>query len=326
MHGNGITNQQRNNLNTNYAWLAKDVDLPDDVVLWVLYHPRRHDVTHAQEKCSVWPHAKKIILLDQEGWFDGPEFEFDSRITLYDSVTVDHPQMRTWLYWFRETILVDKFTNLSSECKPWHNKNCDYMFDSLLGTMWPNKSFVQQKIDQSVFKDCFLQGTRQPHYMQIDNDWVGGGGYSTATSRLEYRPGQQTDIAVFVPSTVYNNSWYSIVAESYRSRVFLTEKTAKPMIAKRLFVSFGHQHTLKVLKGLGFRTFDAVIDESYDNIADDTTRWQAAWQQVELLMQTDPKLVYEQIQSVIDHNYQHITQTNWYDLLVNSIRHELTRD
>jgi hypothetical protein len=79
------------------------------------------------------------------------------------------------------------------------------------------------------------------------------------------------------------------------------------------------------LKGLGFRTFDAVIDESYDSIEDDTTRWQAAWQQVELLMQQDPKLIYEQIQSVIDHNYQHITQTNWYDLLVKSIRHELTK-
>jgi len=313
-------------LNTNNRWLAEDVGLPDNVVLWTLYHPQRHDINHAREKCNAWAQAKKIILLDQEGWFDGPEFEHDSRIMLYDSVVVDHPQIQSWMYWFREVAHVDRFTKLSSECESWHNKNCNYLFDSLLGTMWPNKSFVQQKIDQSAFKDCFLQGTKQPHYLQIDNDWVGGGGYSTATGRLDYRPGQQTDIAVFVPSKIYNNSWYSIVAEAHRPRIYFTEKTAKPMIAKRLFVLFGHQHTLKALKELGFKTFDSVIDESYDNIVHDATRWQAAWNQLEQLMQKDPRMIYEQIQTVIDHNYQHITQTNWYDLLVKSIRHELTRD
>lgn len=321
MPGLGINNHFCGN--TNYSWLADHVGLPSDVVLWILYHPQRHTPTHAQENCTKWNSAKKIILLDQEGWFDGPEFEYDPRITLYDSVVLDHPQVRTWLYWFREVTLVDRFTNLSSQCQSWQDKNCDYLFDSLLGTMWPNKSFVQKSIDQSLFNSCFLQGSKQPHFDKVRNDWIKGGGYDQVNGRLDYRPGQQTDIAVFVPKEIYNNSWYSIVAESHRSRIFFTEKTAKPMIARRLFILFGAQHTLKALKQLGFQTFNTVIDESYDSISNDTDRWAAAWHQVELLTKQDPRSVYEQIQSVIDHNYQHITQTNWYDLLVNSIRDEL---
>ena len=89
---------------------------------------------------------------------------------------------------------------------------------------------------------------------------------------------------------------------------------------------FSGPYWLRTFKKLGFKTFDSVIDESYDNIVHDATRWQAAWNQLEQLMQKDPRMIYEQIQTVIDHNYQHITQTNWYDLLVKSIRHELTRD
>ena len=292
-------------MNTNNRWLAEDVGLPDNVVLWTLYHPQRHDINHAREKCDAWAQAKKIILLDQEGWFDGPEFEHDSRIMLYDSVVVDHPQIQSWMYWFREVAHVDRFTKLSSECTHWHNKNCNYLFDSLLGTMWPNKSFVQQKIDQSAFKDCFLQGTKQPHYLQIDNDWVGGGGYSTATGRLDYRPGQQTDIAVFVPSKIYNNSWYSIVAEAHRPRIYFTEKTAKPMIAKRLFVLFGHQHTLKALKELGFKTFDSWWDEGYDEDPWDFKHL-ALRHNVDFIDQQSQSTIqqwYNEMTPILDHNY-----------------------
>jgi hypothetical protein len=46
----------------------------------------------------------------------------------------------------------------------------------------------------------------------------------------------------------------------------MTEKTAKPIWAKRLFVMFGTPGFLKKLHELGFKTFDHVIDESYDSM------------------------------------------------------------
>ena len=311
-------------MNTNYHWLATEVNLPHDCVLWVLHHRQRHSIEEARRQCSDWDQARRIVLIDQEGQYSGEELEADPRLVLYDSVWVDHAQVRPWMYFFREVVHVDKFTQLSAKCKPWREKTADYLFDCLLGTMWPNKKFVQQRVDLCSFQYKFLQGSRQPHIGAVDQDWLYGGGYEIALPRIEFTAGQQVNIASYVPCEIYNQSWYSVVAESYRPRVFITEKIAKPIMAKRLFVVFGSRYTLKALKDLGFMTFDSVIDESYDSIMDDTDRWNAAWQQIEHLSQLDPHEVYHSIQQIVDHNHRNLVETDWHGLLVKSIQQQLT--
>jgi hypothetical protein len=126
--------------------------------------------------------------------------------------------------------------------------------------------------------------------------------------------GQVKQISAVLPVDIYNNSYYSIVAETMVSNdhSHFTEKTAKPIVAKRLFVMFSGQYFLKNLRRLGFQTFDGVIDESYDNIADDTERFTAAWNQVERLCQLDPVWVLSQIEHILNHNQQHFLATDWH--------------
>ena len=83
------------------------------------------------------------------------------------------------------------------------------------------------------------------------------------------------------------------------------------MIYKRLFIVFSGYKFLHNLKTLGFKTFDGVIDESYDLIRDDTKRYSAAFEQVRYLCNQNQQVIYNQIQDVLEHNYDLMMNTDW---------------
>ena len=104
-------------------------------------------------------------------------------------------------------------------------------------------------------------------------------------------------------SQEYENKLINWIKKSIRNKSFVTEKTAKPLLSKRLFVVFSGPNHLRGLKNLGFKTFDNVIDESYDNIDDRTQRLQAAWKTVEYLSTVDPVKLYQEVWPIIEHNH-----------------------
>jgi hypothetical protein len=135
-------------------------------------------------------------------------------------------------------------------------------------------------------------------------DWLmPAHGYS-----YDFCPGIPVPLSDIIATDVYNNSWYSIVTETnagagYR---FLTEKTAKPLFGKRIFVCFSSQGHLELLRQQGYETFHRIVDESYDSIPEDEQRWLAAWQQVLALSESDPAITYARCADIIKHNHDHI--------------------
>lgn len=117
-------------------------------------------------------------------------------------------------------------------------------------------------------------------------------------------------ISPYVPWEIYKNTWYSVVCENgfTGDSFFLTEKTSKVMYAKRVFVLFGPCHFLRNLRELGFKTFDSIIDESYDNQHIDITRYRSAWNQMLELVKQDPVAVYERARPILEHNRQHMIE------------------
>jgi hypothetical protein len=78
----------------------------------------------------------------------------------------------------------------------------------------------------------------------------------------------------------YDDSYLNIVIETHMDvdqsgGVFLTEKTFKPIKHAQPFVIFGAAHSLARLRDLGYRTFDDVIDPSYDSIENTSDRYEA---------------------------------------------------
>ena len=133
--------------------------------------------------------------------------------------------------------------------------------------------------------------------------------------------GHAMSISQVIPIDIYNQTAYSIVAETnFDNRYsFYTEKTAKPIIARRLFIMFAGQHYLRNLRQLGFKTFDGVIDESYDTIEDNIQRWAAACNQISILCKQDQLTVLQKIKPIVDHNFNIMMTTGWHSNFVNGM-------
>ena len=92
---------------------------------------------------------------------------------------------------------------------------------------------------------------------------------------------------------------------------FTTEKTYRPIIEKRMFIILNSAGTLRVLKQQGFKTFDDIIDESYDNILDPELRVLAVAEQVRKFCALDLEYIKQYYQDNADkfeHNYQNLIE------------------
>lgn len=88
---------------------------------------------------------------------------------------------------------------------------------------------------------------------------------------------QHNDHHLVVPEH-FNDAYLNIVIETHMDvdqsgGVFLTEKTFKPIKNAQPFVVFGAAGSLARLRDLGYRTFDSIIDPTYDTITNTTDRY-----------------------------------------------------
>jgi hypothetical protein len=108
---------------------------------------------------------------------------------------------------------------------------------------------------------------------------------------------QRNDHSHFVPD-LYQHTFCNIVTESQldvdqSGGVFLTEKTFKPIKHAQLFFIMGAAGSLAQLRRMGYRVFDHVIDNSYDNIEDATQRWISLRDAIQQARNQGLKLLYE---------------------------------
>lgn len=95
----------------------------------------------------------------------------------------------------------------------------------------------------------------------------------------------------------YSDSYLNIVLETHldadqSNGVFLTEKSFKPIKHCQPFIIFGPAGSIAQLKRMGYRTFDHVIDHSYDSIENNTERWNQCYQEFCRLVNSDLHAMY----------------------------------
>jgi hypothetical protein len=243
-------------------------------------------------------------------------------------------QLIYWGDWFKTTTqLYKKLPDVLDNLKPYQPKS--RMFDALLGSPKPHRTFVAEAVQKHGLQDQFVltyggewkdndfyaedyfiwePGCEPEHKIIGTADWV------------RYH-GQQCHLSQVIPQQVYNNTAYSIVAETDHDNTlsFFSEKTAKVMIARRLFVAFSGYKFLHNLRRLGFQTFDSVIDESYDLIQDDTARYTAAFEQIKYLCSVPQQQILDKIRPVLEHNHNLIMNTDWNAFAVSHIQEKINR-
>lgn len=132
---------------------------------------------------------------------------------------------------------------------------------------------------------------------------------------------QRNDHSILIPK-YHNNSYCSIVMETHfdieQTGTFLTEKTFKPIKHGQMFFIAGPAGSLQVLRDLGYRVFDSVLDNSYDLESNATQRWQALTRSI-FFTQPDLPQLFELCRADIEHNQQ-LFQANKTDRLNSLIK------
>lgn len=112
----------------------------------------------------------------------------------------------------------------------------------------------------------------------------------------------------------YSDSLFEMVFETMyeacENQIIQTsEKTLKPFIQKKPFLTFSYTNILSELKGLGFKTFDFIFSEDYDKIADHTTRLYYILDEYKTICDRDIDELFDIVKEncdIMDHNYKNI--------------------
>ena len=107
-----------------------------------------------------------------------------------------------------------------------------------------------------------------------------------------------------------NDAFWHVVTETvfYYDKLHLTEKIFKPIVSKQPFMLLAASGNLAYLKSYGFKTFDSIIDESYDNIVDNDLRTEAVVRQLHWYCNLTPDEktdIIQQLEPIIQHNFHH---------------------
>ena len=114
--------------------------------------------------------------------------------------------------------------------------------------------------------------------------------------------------------SIENNSYFSLVLEAYYytyivGKLYITEKSLRPMMWKKPFILVGQTYTLKGLQNIGYKTFHPFINEEYDHEEDNEKRFAKAMIELEKLCSKsldELKEFNNEIDDILEHNFNHI--------------------
>jgi hypothetical protein len=106
---------------------------------------------------------------------------------------------------------------------------------------------------------------------------------------------------------LYTKTYFSIVTETFfeHPNIFITEKTYKPMMMGHPFIIASSAGFYQKLNDRGYKTFDGLIDESFDKIRDNDKRLLAIADAVADLVNSDLDLFLKNARPICEHNREH---------------------
>jgi hypothetical protein len=279
--------------------------------------------TKIEQAVAICP---KIVILVSELHRDSAKFIINhqhSKIDYFICGTIEGYANKSWMNWIITTCDFYKETEILTQLVPYKVK--PRYFDVLLGWQKPHRDIVYNFINDNTFKDKVTMTYLTDRTKTIDQQgiWevnIPQNTFNTVTN-INYL-GKPVSISQIIPVDIYNQTAYTVVAETnYDNHYsFYTEKIVKPILAERLFIVFSGQHYLRNLRSLGFKTFDGIIDESYDSIEDNNLRFKLACEQMQYLIDQPQDKILEQIRPITEYNKQVMLETDWYEDFAKELR------
>lgn len=301
------------------GWIPDAVLENTNTIVWHTFH-QRYWPYNELIKTPRWKDAERIFLVGQEGNISN-FINLDPRVYVWDSlVKPGIDRFYSYFWWWQQTIEVDQYKNLSNKLVDPMTNPPHYVFDCLMGRSDRHRDTIYKllinnpltnRLCLTAYKQRWIEGT------EFDSELLTvAPGFCNTSSNLAgnlvaFNGLQTANISTWLPWKIYNQSWFSIVAETDYTRNFFTEKTAKVLLGRKLFVYIGAAGALKDLKHLGFKTFDGIIDESYDSETDDQKRWNMAFKQIESVCAQQPEYMYNSALPIIEHNQKLMIDIDW---------------
>ena len=304
------------------------------------YHPGQGH-TLDESVLQLLDHCKTITVLISE--VHTPIVEFMNNF--------QQPQMRylicgfvegmqtyPWLDWFQTTSAYYKNNiQILDQLRPYDVK--PKHFDILLGQPKPHRDRVYNFIKNNKLDDNVIMTYLVDHWSKSIKDHGNDGfmldepglvipneEFNWTVTRVGYY-GWPMSLSQVVPiHSIYNQTAYTVITETNIENhyTFFTEKTCKPIMAERLFIMLGGQYYLRNLRELGFKTFDGIIDESYDLEPDNNRRWAMAIEQMKYLIKQPQADILDKVKPIAKHNRQVMLETNWVDVMRSNLRKFIT--
>jgi len=279
------------------AWLEQHNLLPDSITV-TRWSNAVETVDYKKFQCSVpshfWYFAQKYQLPPALN-FDDPRSQlfgmFLGRATVHRNVILYEVSQR-WL----DKFLISRLPAFTPDGRPvpepWHIKNImDWRLPETLEDWTSTPQSIVDWFDCQTFASLDSRTVRDqygdPHNHILHN-----------SSILEY----------------YNKFSIELVCESYTlgQTFFPTEKTARPIAGTRPWLIYAAPGYLKNLRCMGFRSFDSLWDESYDQL-EGPARWWAMKKVIQHLIDLDAtglKDLLAQAHKIALHNHMHLGKIN----------------
>jgi len=305
-------------------WHVNQLNLDENLNVAVFHMPYPYTVSFVDTINQALIQYDRIAILISELHLDSASFclaHQDPKLQYFICGFVDGIKTVSWMDWFITTAGYYPAHQLE-QLTPYAVKS--KMFDILLGQPKPHRYLIQSYIksmslDHRVIMTMLRDNNLSPIKEQGGNNWLWEPGVDAHdTLRGSITPikfnRQAMSLSQVIPFSIYNQTAYTVVAETnYDNQYsFYTEKIVKPILAERLFVVFSGQHYLHNLRSLGFRTFDGIIDETYDTIEDYDLRFKLACEQIKYLCSQSQETILEQIRPITEHNKSVMLTTDWY--------------
>jgi len=227
-------------------------------------------------------------------------------------------------YWSHAIIAADWFRYAAVD--PKLRVNFDHIQNDFLIY---NRAWSGSREYRLTFMHALVQQQLQSHCVTSFAEWDDGCHYSTHRfSNVKFAVDLQNLHTHFLANTHdsnasadYNNSDYSkiaieVVLETLfdDDRLHLTEKTLRPIACGQPFILMATHGSLQYLRDYGFRTFNGLIDETYDTIADPRQRLDAVIKEMSRIASLDKSEKYtlwKQLYEISKFNQQLFFSSRW---------------
>ena len=198
------------------------------------------------------------------------------------------------------------------------HRKIDVEGDFHMSFLGSENEHISKSIDKETLFRTHVSNEDRYEYQTFDHIWNVFYGkklpYSVSMDRDEWLAGSYLDrVTEMFPFR--RKSYVEIITEfTYKDDglVCISEKLSQAILSKKPFIIVGDKNYLKVLKDLGFKTFNSRWSEKYDEL-EGRDRILSIVDTVEQIQKETPietdeldNIVYdEEMQSILDYNYMH---------------------